>query len=112
MIGLSLRDLTINQLILESDRSTLDSLARLTWNEYDVPQTLVPERETELENLMLFIRERLELVGQPDLSSQIQRTEYKFADVFPLVRPHLHREFSRYIILRRLKKVCRIHTYS
>ncbi len=104
VIGLSLRDLTINQLILESDRSTLDSLARLTWNEYDVPQTLVPEREAELENLMLFIRERLELDVQPDLSSQIQRTEYKFADVFPLVRPHLHREFSRYIILRRLKK--------
>ena len=104
VIGLILRDLTINQLILESDRESLDSLARLTWNEYDVPQTLVPEREAELENLMHFIRERLELDKQPDLSSQIQRTEYRFADVFPLVRPHLHREFSRYIILRRLKK--------
>jgi Flp pilus assembly CpaF family ATPase len=104
VIALTLRDLTINQLILESDRESLDSLARLTWNEYDIPQTLVPERETELDNLLSFTRERLELDDQPDLSGQIQRTEYKFAEVFPLVRPHLHAELSRYIVLRRLKK--------
>ncbi len=104
VIALTLRDLTINQLILESDRESLDSLARLTWNEYDIPQTLVPERETELDNLLSFTRERLELDEQPDLSGQIHRTEYKFAEVFPLVRPHLHAELSRYIVLRRLKK--------
>ena len=104
VIALILRDLTINQLILESDRESLDSLARLTWNEYDIPQTLVPERETELDNLLSFTRERLELDEQPDLSAQIQRTEYKFAEVFPLIRPHLHAELSRYIVLRRLKK--------
>ena len=104
VIGLILRDLAVNQLILESDRDTLDSLAKLTWNEYDVPQTLVPERETEIDNLMSFLRERLELDQQPDLSAQIQRIEYKFVDVFPLVRPHLHAELGRYIILRRLKK--------
>ncbi len=94
----------INQLILESDQSQLDSLARLTWNEFDVPQTLVPERESELDNLMSFIRERLDLEAQPDLSAQIQQTEYHFSEVFPLVRPHLHQEFRRYLILRRLKK--------
>jgi len=104
VIGLILRDLMINQLILESDRAQHDSLAKLTYNEYDVPQTLVPERETELQSLVLFVRERIQLDEQPDLSAQIQRVEYKFGDVFPLVRPHLHKELRRYVILRRLKK--------
>ncbi len=104
IIGLVLRDLLVNQLILESDREQHDSLAKLTYNEYDVPQTLVPERETELRSLIQFGTERLELAQQPDLSSQIQRVEYKFAEIFPLIRPHLHKEFRRYLVLRRLKK--------
>jgi pilus assembly protein CpaF len=104
VIGLVLRDLMINQLILESDRDELDSLAKMTYNEFDVPETLVPERETELENLLHYANEQLKLDEQPDLSAQIQRAEYKFAETFPLLRPHLHQEFRRYIILRRLKK--------
>ena len=102
--GLTLRDHLINQLILESDKDESDSLAALTYNEFDVPATLVPERETELHNLLHFIRERLELEGQPDLSGQIHRTETKFASIFPLVRPHLHVELRKYLILRTLKK--------
>lgn len=104
VIGLILRDLMINHLILESDQEQLDSLAKLTWNEFDVPQTLVPERETELANLVSFAQEKLKLEDEPDLSAKIQRTEYYFGDVFPLVRPHLHKELRRYVILRRLKK--------
>jgi Flp pilus assembly CpaF family ATPase len=104
VIGLILRDLMINHLILESDQEQLDSLAKLTWNEFDVPQTLVPERETELENLVSFAQEKLKLDEEPDLSAKIQRTEYYFGEVFPLVRPHLHKELRRYVILRRLKK--------
>ncbi len=104
VVGLTLKDLLINQLILETDREQLDSLAKLTYNEFDVPITLVPERETELHNLMRFVRERLGLEGQPDLSGQIQKTESKFSDVFPLVRPHLHKELKKYVVLRALKK--------
>jgi len=104
VIGLILRDLMINHLILESDQEQLDSLAQLTWNEFDVPQTLVPERETELGNLVAFAQEKLKLEEEPDLSAKIQRTEYYFGEVFPLVRPHLHKELRRYVILRRLKK--------
>jgi len=104
VIGLILRDLMINHLILESDQEQLDSLAKLTWNEFDVPQTLVPERETELGNLVAFAQEKLKLEEEPDLSAKIQRTEYYFGEVFPLVRPHLHKELRRYVILRRLKK--------
>ncbi len=104
VIGLTLRDLLVNQLILESDRDELDSLAKLTYNEFDVPATLVPERETELENLLVFTRERLGLEDQPDLSSRINRVETKFTDVFPLVRPHLHQELKRYLVQRTLKK--------
>lgn len=104
IIGLVLRDLMVNQLILESDREQHDSLAKLTYNEYDIPQTLVPERETELRSLIQFGTERLELAQLPDLSSQIQRVEYKFTEIFPLIRPHLHKEFRRYLVLRRLKK--------
>lgn len=104
VIGLILRDLMINHLILESDQEQLDSLAKLTWNEFDVPQTLVPERETELANLVSFAQEKLKVDEEPDLSAKIQRTEYHFGEVFPLVRPHLHKELRRYVILRRLKK--------
>ena len=102
--GLTLRDYLINQLILESGKEEPGSLAALTHNEFDVPATLVPERETELQNLLVFTRERLGLEDQPDLSSQIHRCESTFASVFPLVRPHLHAELRKYLILRTLKK--------
>ncbi|MBW3541034.1 MAG: Flp pilus assembly complex ATPase component TadA [Planctomycetes bacterium] len=104
VIGLTLKDLMVNQLIMESDREELHTLARLTYNEFDVPATLVPERETELENLVHFSRERLQLDAQPDLSAKIRRVESNFPEVFPLVRPHLHRELKKYLVLRSLKK--------
>ncbi|MDC0307776.1 MAG: ATPase, T2SS/T4P/T4SS family [Planctomycetaceae bacterium] len=104
VIGLVLRDLVINQMILESDREERSAVAGLTYNEFDVPATLVPERETELANLLMFARERMELDSQPDLSAQINRVEAKFNQIFPLLRPHLHQELKRYIVLRTLKK--------
>jgi Flp pilus assembly CpaF family ATPase len=104
VIGLVLRDLVINQMILESDREERSAVAGLTYNEFDVPATLVPERETELANLLMFARERMELDAQPDLSAQINRVEAKFNQIFPLLRPHLHEELKRYIVLRTLKK--------
>ncbi len=104
VVGLTLRDLTVNQLILESDKDQLSMIARLTANEFDVPATLVPERESELHNLLHFIFERLKLDRLPDLSSRIQRVESEFKEVFPLVRPHLHQELKKYLILRTLKK--------
>lgn len=101
--GLTLRDHLINQLILERGAEQQE-VSALTHNEFDIPATLVPERETELHALLHFTRERLELESLPDLSSQIQAVENRFADVFPLVRPHLHKELRRYLILRTLKK--------
>ncbi|MFV0443694.1 MAG: ATPase, T2SS/T4P/T4SS family [Planctomycetaceae bacterium] len=103
VIGLTLRDYVINQLILESADERFQT-NRLTYNEFDVPATLVPERETELQNLLYFVRERLKLGEQQDLSGCIRQTEKHFAEVFPLVRPHLHKELRRYLILRTLKK--------
>jgi Flp pilus assembly CpaF family ATPase len=101
--GLTLRDYLINQLILEGGRSPA-GMDLLTKNEFDIPATLVSERESELQNLLQFTRERLELNAEPDLSSRIQKVENQFAAVFPLVRPHLHVELRRYLILRALKK--------
>ncbi len=102
--GLTLRDLLINQLIMESDKEGRDEISALTSNEFDIPATLVPERESELHNLLTFARERLELQVANDLSAKINRVESKFASVFPLVRPHLHTELRKYLILRTLKK--------
>ena len=105
VIGLNLKDLLINQLILESDRDELGGgIVALTYNEFDIPATLVPERETELENLMHFVRERLKMENEPDLSAKIRAVESRFEKVFPLVRPHLHDQLRRYLILRSLKK--------
>src|SRR6185503_7450958 len=54
--------------------------------------------------LLQFLREKLQLEGCPDVSSRITRVEEKFAEVFHLVRPHLHQEMRKYLILRMLKK--------
>ncbi len=104
IIGLVLKDLLVNHLILESNPEELDSLARLTHNEFDVPATLVPERETELANLLHFSIEKLRLTDKEDLSERINAVEKRFAKVFPLVRPHLHEQMRQYVVLRTLKK--------
>lgn len=104
IVGLTLRDLLINQLILEGGGAGLDLLSRLTYNEFDLPATLVPEREAELQNLLIFARDRMKLEDLPDLSAKISQVERTFGDVFPFVRPHLHREMRKYVILRSLKK--------
>lgn len=102
--GLVLRDLVVNQLIMETDTTEYFDLAVLTSNEFDVPATLVPEREAELHGLLTFLRDRLNLQHCRDSSEQIQRVEAKFHEVFHLVRPHLHAELRKYLILRTLKK--------
>jgi Flp pilus assembly CpaF family ATPase len=107
--GLTLRDYLINQLILEGGRAGLgtpglEPAGALIKNEFDIPATLVAEREAELHELLRYTRERLALDGELDLSGRIQKVEGQFAAVFPLVRPHLHQELRRYLILRTLKK--------
>ncbi|MFP6768753.1 MAG: ATPase, T2SS/T4P/T4SS family, partial [Planctomycetaceae bacterium] len=107
VVALTLRDLMINQLILENSDEAVPvagAMAALGSNEFDVPATLVPERETELDHLLKFVRQQLDLEGCRDLSEQINRVESRLADVFPRVRPHLHQELKRYLILRTLKK--------
>ena len=59
--GLTLRDHLVNQLIMETGSETFFDLAALTSTEFDVPATLVPEREAELHGLLQFVRERLDL---------------------------------------------------
>ncbi|MGQ9574039.1 MAG: ATPase, T2SS/T4P/T4SS family [Thermoguttaceae bacterium] len=102
--GLVLRDHLVNQLIMETGQEEYFDLAALTSNEFDVPATLVPERESELHALLQFVRERLNLSDCRDASEQIQRVESQFNEIFPLVRPHLHQELRKYLILRTLKK--------
>ena len=102
--GLTLRDHLVNQLILETGTEEYFDLASLTSNEFDVPATLVPEREVELHGLLQFCRERLNLAECRDISQQVQRIETRFGEIFHLVRPHLHQELRKYLILRTLKK--------
>jgi len=102
--GLTLRDHLVNQLIMETGREEYFDLASLTSNEFDVPATLVPEREVELHALLQFIRERLNLQECRDTTEQVHRVETRFNDIFHLLRPHLHQELRKYLILRTLKK--------
>ncbi len=101
--GIVLRDQLVNQLIMEEGGRDGEA-ALFTHNDFDIPATLVPERETELHGLLHFLRQRLELVLERDLTNQIYKVENKFADYFHLVRPHLHGELRKYLILRMLKK--------
>ncbi|MED5577881.1 MAG: CpaF family protein, partial [Planctomycetota bacterium] len=66
--------------------------------------TLVPEREQELHGLLQLLRKKLDLENFPDISSKIQSIEERFTEVFHQVRPHLHAELRKYLILRMLKK--------
>jgi Flp pilus assembly CpaF family ATPase len=107
--GLTLRDYLINQLILEGGRTGLGpggagTVEALVKNEFDIPATLIAEREAELNELLRYTREKLSLDSELDLSGRIQKVEAQFAAVFPMVRPHLHQELRRYLILRTLKK--------
>ncbi len=102
--GLTLRDHLVNQIIMETGTEEYFDLATLTTNEFDVPATLVPEREAELHGLLQFVRERLNLAECRDVSQQVTRVESGFNDIFHLVRPHLHHELRKYLILRTLKK--------
>jgi Flp pilus assembly CpaF family ATPase len=102
--GLTLRDHLINQIIMETGTEEYFDLASLTSTEFDVPATLVPEREAELHGLLQFVRQRLAMQECRDVTEQVRRVETRFAEVFPLVRPHLHHELRKYLILRTLKK--------
>ena len=102
--GLVLRDHLVNQLIMDSGAEAYFDLASLTSNEFDVPATLVPEREAELHALLQFVRERLSLLVCRDVSDEITQVETGFGKIFHLVRPHLHHELRKYLILRTLKK--------
>jgi len=102
--GLTLRDHLVNQLIMETGTDEYFDLASLTSNEFDLPATLVPEREAELHALLQFARDRMKLHECRDSSQRIERVEQHFGDVFPLVRPHLHQELRKYLVLRTLKK--------
>jgi Flp pilus assembly CpaF family ATPase len=102
--GLTLRDHLVNQIIMETGADDIFDMAVLTSNEFDLPATLVPEREAELHGLLKFLRERLNLAQCRDVSQQVHRVESGLNDVFHLVRPHLHHELRKYMILRTLKK--------
>jgi pilus assembly protein CpaF len=102
--GLTLRDLLVHQVVMEQHSQEWFDLAALTANEFDVPATLVPEREAELHNLLSVLRKSLDMTGQSDVSIRIRGIEDGFADVFPKVRPHLHAELRKYLVLRSLKK--------
>jgi Flp pilus assembly CpaF family ATPase len=102
--GVALRDLLVHQLVMEADWQAPPDLAALTSNEFDVPATLVPERETELHSLLHHLRTPLELGLERDADRRISLVEKKFGDVFPIIRPHLHGELRKYLILRTLKK--------
>jgi pilus assembly protein CpaF len=102
--GLTLRDHLVNQLIMEIGTEEYFDLAALTSNEFDVPATLVPEREAELCALLQMLRQRLRVAECHDVSQQVERVQASFNEVFPLARPHLHQELRKYLILRTLKK--------
>jgi len=102
--GLALRDHLINQLIMEVSGDEIFDLAALTANEFDIPATLVPERETELHGLLQFLRGKLDIERLQTVSEKINRVEQRFNEAFPLVRPHLHEQLRKYIVLRMLKK--------
>ncbi len=102
--GLMIRDCLVNRLIMDEPSNEFFDIATIATNEFDVPATLVPEREEELYGLLQFARERLGLEQCADSGEIIRRIESRLSEVFHLMRPHLHSELQKYLILRMLKK--------
>lgn len=103
IVGLVIRDLLTNQIILDSGQDS-NVISPLACNEFDVPATLIPERETELQNLLRMLREELKLDVPDDTTDKIRIVEEKTSLVFPKFQRFLHDELRKYIILRALKK--------
>jgi len=90
--GLTIRDCLVNRLIMDAATEKFFDLASIATNEFDVPATLVPEREEELHGLLQFAHERLGLDQCGDSGETIRRIESRLSEVFHLMRPHLHDE--------------------
>jgi len=103
IVGLVLRDMLTNQIILDSGYEA-HQVSPLTRNEFDVPATLIPERETELDNLLRILRVELQTDQRDDISEKIRIVEEKASTVFPKFERFLHDELRKYILLRALKK--------
>lgn len=103
IVGLVIRDLLTNQIIMDSGANP-EVISPLASNEFDVPATLIPERETELQNLLRMLREELQLDVPEDTSDKIRIVEEKASAAFPKFQRFLHDELRKYIILRALKK--------
>ena len=102
-VGLILRDLLTSQIILDAGRDS-EVIAPLSSNEFDVPATLIPERETELQNLLKMLREAMQLDAQTDTTDKIRIVEEKSSATFPKFERFLHDKLRAYIILRAIKK--------
>jgi len=103
IVGLVLRDLLTNQIILDRGSGS-GVISPLTCNEFDVPATLIAERETELANLLKMLREELQLDVPEDTSDKIRIVEEKASQAFPKFERFLHDKLRKYIILRAIKK--------
>ena len=103
IVGLVLRDLLTNQIILEGGVDSEKS-GPLTCNEFDVPATLIAERETELQNLLRMLKEKLQLDLPTDTSEKIRLVDDNAQAEFPAFQRFLHAELRKYIILRAIKK--------
>jgi Flp pilus assembly CpaF family ATPase len=104
LVGLIFRDLLVNQIIMESSQYDGATPSLLAPNEFDIPATLIPEREAELRHVLDFMLQRIEFHHASDVTTRVRQIEARAADVFPVVRPHLHRELRSYAILRAIKK--------
>ncbi len=103
IVGLVLRDLLTNQIILEGSVDS-EKGGPLTCNEFDVPATLIAERETELANLLRMLKEKLQLDLPSDTSEKIRLVDDNAQAEFPAFKRFLHAELRKYVILRAIKK--------
>jgi Flp pilus assembly CpaF family ATPase len=101
--SLSLRDLLMHQLIVEAGERNENGFTA-TSTEFDIPATLVPEREAEATRVLGALREKLGIPTLPDISSQVRAVDQKFADEYAAVRARIHPELRKYLTLRLLKK--------
>ncbi len=104
LAGLAIRDLLVQQILMDSGEPSFFEGAALAPTQFDIPATLVPERETEIQALLQFVRERLGISRYQDTTERVSQVEQHFHEILPLLRPHLHRELRRYLVLRVLKK--------
>ncbi|AMV22508.1 CpaF family protein [Planctomyces sp. SH-PL14] len=99
--GLCARSLLLRRLVERSGQADDSSASSKPWS---LQRTLQPEREREIEGLLMRLTQRLALDRERDLSRQVRRLEMHYWDAWNELLAGVRVDTRRYMLLKQIKK--------